>query len=86
MEGRPAGIAILCHPANFRAPQPMRIHPTEPFFCSVPSQMGRWEIVPGQVYLSRYRYIVADGLPDRAELDRLQNDYANPPQVTITVK
>ncbi len=86
VEGRLAGIAILCHPANFRAPQPMRIHPTEPFFCFAPSQMGRWEIVPGQAYLSRYRYIVADGPPDRAELDRLWNDYADPPQVTITAQ
>src|SRR5262249_50072962 len=27
----PAGIAVLCHPSNFRFPQPMRLHPTEPF-------------------------------------------------------
>jgi hypothetical protein len=77
-----AGIAILCHPSNFRAPQPMRIHPTEPFFCYAPSQLGHWEIAPGKPYVSRYRFIVSDGPPDRAELDRLWNDYADPPRVT----
>ena len=47
IDGELAGVAILCHPGNFRAPQPMRIHPTEPFFCYAPSQLGRWGISPG---------------------------------------
>ena len=86
VDGQPAGIGVLCHPANFRAPQPMRIHPTEPFFCYAPSQLGQWEIAPGQKYVSRYRFIAADGPADKAELDRLWNDYANPPKVTISEK
>jgi hypothetical protein len=81
-----AGIAVLDHPANFRAPQPMRINPDQPFFCYSPSLMGQWEITPGKPYVSRYRFIVYDGGPDKAELDRLWNDYANPPQVAITVE
>jgi hypothetical protein len=84
IDGRLAEVAIFCHPNNFRAPQPMRIHPDEPFFCFAPSQMGRWEIAPGKPYVSRYRFIVYDGPPDRAEIERLWNDYANPPQVTIS--
>jgi hypothetical protein len=83
VDGQPAGVGILCHPQNFRAPQPMRIHPNEPFFCYAPSQLGKWEIAPGQKYVSRYRFVVSDGPPDPAELNRLWNDYANPPQVTI---
>ena len=31
IDGTQAGITILSHPENFRAPQPMRVHPTEPF-------------------------------------------------------
>jgi hypothetical protein len=27
VDGEPAGIAILCHPDNFRFPQPVRLHP-----------------------------------------------------------
>jgi len=86
VDGQLAGIAILCHPDNFRAPQPMRIHPDEPFFNFAPSQMGQWEIAPGKAYISRYRYVVADGPPEKTELDRLWNDYANPPRVSIALK
>jgi hypothetical protein len=77
------GIAILGHPDNFRAPQPMRLHPTEPFFCFAPEQLGDMRIEPGQPYVSRYRFIVADGPPDAELIDRLWNDYAHPPAVTV---
>jgi len=83
VDGARVGIAILCHPDNFRAPQPMRLHPAEPFFCYAPSQLDDWEISPGKPYVSRYRLIVADGPPDKAELERLWNDYAHPPTITI---
>jgi hypothetical protein len=81
VDGQLAGIAILGHPENFRAPQPMRLHPNEPFFCFAPSQLGSWKISPGDSYVSRYRFVVFDGPPDSAELDRLWNDYAIPPAV-----
>jgi hypothetical protein len=83
LEGGPAGIAILCHPQNYRAPQPMRLHPTEPFFNFAPQQAGDMEIKPGEKYVARYRFVVHDGPPDRAELDRLWNDYAHPPVVKL---
>lgn len=83
VEGGPAGLAVLGHPDNFEAPQPMRIHPTEPFFNFAPSQAGRWSIAPGTPYLARYRFVVYDGLPDPADLDRLWNDYAYPPVVRV---
>ncbi len=86
VDGALAGVAILCHPGNFRAPQPMRLHPTEPFFCYAPSQLGDWEIAPGNAYVSRYRFIVADGPPDKAELERLWSDYTWPPTVTIEAR
>ena len=83
VDGEWTGIAILCHPSNFRAPQPMRVHPTEPFFNFAPSQAGDWQIKPGEDYISKYRFIVMDGRPDKAELDRLWTDYAHPPEVTV---
>ncbi len=79
--GSRAGIAILCHPDNFAAPQPMRIHPNEPFFAYAPSQLGEFEIEPAKPFVARYRCVVQDGPPDRGELDRLWNDYADPPRV-----
>jgi hypothetical protein len=84
--GEFAGIAILDHPANFRAPQPVRLNPDQPFFCYAPSVLGLWEIARGQQYVSRYRFVVYDGQPDVAQLNRLWEDYANPPQVSLTGK
>ena len=81
--GEMAGVAILCHPDNFRFPQPMRLHPDEPFFCYAPSQLGDWAIEPGKPYVARYRFVVSDGPADKAEVERLWNDYANPPKVTV---
>jgi hypothetical protein len=86
VDGGRAGMAILCHPENYRAPQPMRLHPTEPFFSYAPQQSGDMEIKPGEKYISRYRFVVHDGPPDKAELDRLWNDYAHPPVVTARGK
>ncbi len=83
INGQWSGVAILCHPENFRAPQPMRIHPNEPFFCYAPAQMGDWQIAPGEPYISQYRFIVADGKPDKAKLDRLWRDYAEPVSVAV---
>jgi hypothetical protein len=81
-EGGVAGAAVLGHPQNFRAPEPLRIHPDNPFFCFAPSQLGRWEI--GSAHTARYRFVVQDGPPDPKELDRLWNDYAEPPQVLLS--
>lgn len=86
VDGQPAGIAILCHPSNFRAPQPMRLHPTEPFFCFAPQQLGAMEISPGKPYVSKYRMLIMDGPPDQAVIDRAYNDYAEPPKVRLEVK
>ncbi|MBI2926737.1 MAG: PmoA family protein [Verrucomicrobia bacterium] len=83
LDGALAGIAFLGHPDNFRAPEPMRVHPDEPFFNFAPCQAGDFEIAPGKPYVSRYRFIVSDGPPDKAELDRLWNDYAHPPEVKV---
>jgi hypothetical protein len=83
VEGHLAGVAVLDHPGNFRSPQPTRLNPDQPFFCYAPSVLGQWEIAPGKPYISRYRFVVYDGPPDKVELDRLWNEYANPPQVTL---
>lgn len=84
IDGAQAGLAILGHPGNFRAPQPMRLHPTEPFFNFAPQAAGDMEIKPDAPHVARYRFVVHDGPPDRAELDRLWNDYAQPPVATVT--
>jgi hypothetical protein len=64
VDGETCGVTILGHPANFRFPQPIRAHPTEPFFCFAPQQLGPMEITPAKPYIARYRLVVADGDPD----------------------
>ncbi|MDP2415194.1 PmoA family protein [Daejeonella sp.] len=76
--GKLSGISILSHPDNFRSPQPMRIHPSEPFFCYAPSQAGDFEIRPDKEYIARYRFIVYDGAPEAAFVNRMWDDYAHP--------
>ncbi len=83
VDGEFAGVAILGHPDNFRAPQPMRIHPTEPFFNWAPSQAGDFTIRPGSPYVAVYRFVVMDGQPDVELIDRLWSDWAKPAKATI---
>lgn len=75
VDGRTCGVALLCHPSNFRFPQPIRANPDQPFFCYAPQQAGEMEIVPGSPYRSRYRIIPADGEPDATAIDRAWHDY-----------
>ena len=83
VEGGVAGLTILGHPGNFRAPQPLRVHEKEPFINYAPSQAGEWRIEPGKPYVARYRFVVADGAPDQARLDAFWNGYAHPAEVTV---
>ena len=75
IDGEAAGIAILDDPQNFRHPQPMRLHPNEPFFCYAPQQDGDMSIEPGDDYITRHRLVVADGDPDAELLDRLADAF-----------
>jgi len=82
--GSQVGYAALGHPSNFRAPQTMRIHPTDPYMAFSPVKDGPFTIEPNAPYVTRFRVVTIDGAPDTALLDRLWNDYATPPEVTVT--
>jgi hypothetical protein len=76
VDGATCGIAALSHPTNFRAPQPVRLHPDMPYFCFAPMVEGDFEIVPGEAYVSRFRFAAFDGQLNPAQLDALWRDYA----------
>ncbi len=80
------GVTFFSNPQNFRHPEPMRLWP-EPnnyiFFNFAPSQLGAWEMKPGEDHVFRYRWYVHEGKPDVAQIERIWNDYANPPQVKV---
>ncbi|AMY09710.1 hypothetical protein LuPra_02934 [Luteitalea pratensis] len=83
VDGQRAGIAMLSHPDNVQSPQPMRIHPTEPFFNFAPQQAGPLTIRPGEVFRMRYRFVVMDGPPDATLLDAMWQDYALPVRARV---
>ena len=80
------GVTFFSNPQNFRHPEPMRLWP-EPdnyiFFNFAPSQLGPWEMKPGEDHVFRYRWYVHEGKPDVARIEQVWNDYANPPQVKV---
>lgn len=83
IDGQVVGIAVMGHPDNFRAPQPMRVHPTEPFFNFAPQQAGDFQLEPGKAYVARYRFVIHDGAPDKDLLDRIWAGYAQPGKATL---
>lgn len=83
VDQKAAGITVLIHPENFRFPQPLRLNPKNPQLCVAPSADGDWSIEPGKPLVSRYRIVISDGKADPVLLERLWNDYANPPKVEV---
>lgn len=56
--GQTVSAAVFCSLKNFRAPQPVRIHPNKPYFCFAPIVKGPFRIAPGKKYVSHYRYLI----------------------------
>jgi hypothetical protein len=84
LDGTECCVTVFCHPENFRAPQPVRLHPDKPYFVFTPPVLGAFEIAPGEELRARYRYAVHNGPPDTALYERLWQDYADPPSVKIS--
>lgn len=82
---RTAGIAFLSHPKNFRAPEPLRIHPTMPYMVYSPSFLGNWEIKPGTPHVSRYQFIVHDGNLPATTINQLWQNFAEPLIPTVVL-
>ena len=83
VNGAPAGLVMLGHPQNMRAPQPVRMYPDEPFLNFAPTRAGRLDLTLGRPYVARYRFVTLDGAPDVALIERLWRDYAEPVGVEV---
>ena len=86
VDAEPCGIAAMSHPTNFRAPQPVRLHPSKPYFCFAPMVAGAFEIKPGKPYQSRFRFVAFDGEVDKDGLNRVWQDFSLEPQATRAVQ
>jgi hypothetical protein len=75
IDNKETTIVVMGHPANFRAPQPVRLHPEKPYFCFAPMVTDEFRIEPGQKYLSRYRYLVTSDQPDLKMIETTWKNY-----------
>ncbi len=80
---RISGTLIMGHTSNFRFPQPVRLHPTMPYFCFAPASLGSFTIEPGRPFVSQYRFYVHDGALEPRCATRLWNQYADAHQVQV---
>lgn len=71
-------LVIRGYPGNFRAPQPICIHPNEPFISFAPQMAGDMQIAHEKTSRSEYRFVTFDGIPDEQLLDHIWNDDATP--------
>ena len=69
LEGGEAGVAVIPAESNFRHPQWVRLHPNKPYFVFAPMVEESFQIVPGEPYVSKFRYVVFDGELDPEVVD-----------------
>jgi hypothetical protein len=81
--GGHAGVSMLDHPANPRAPQSVRVNEGLPFVCYSPVAEGALTIAPGKPYRARYRFVVEDAIPERSRIDAFWHAFARPAVVKI---
>lgn len=65
------GVAVICSQKNFRFPQPVRLHPTMPYFSFAPMANEAFEIKSNEVFESKYRIVSFDGELKRETIERL---------------
>ena len=87
-----SGILFITHPSNYNYPEPIRIWPVganrgkgNVFFNFNPAMDRDWVLKPGSDYQLRYRMYVYDGKIDKLRAEKLWQDYAFPPKVSVDV-
>jgi len=85
--GKQSGVAILSHPANVDAPQPLVVGDggKAPVMYFSAAQERTIKIEPMKPLVARYRFVALDGAPDARELERLWRDFAFPPTASVVV-
>jgi len=80
----PAGVLVMSHPGNHEHPEPVRIWPKGGiFFNFCPIQKADWTLEPGRDYRLQYRLYAYDGKLTAEAAERLWQDFAHPPKVTV---
>ncbi|MFN3651588.1 MAG: PmoA family protein [Armatimonadota bacterium] len=74
--GKTAGVALLEHPENLRAPNQLRVPPENPYYVYSPSKSGDLTLRAGEAHRFRYRVVVHNGSTDSELLNRLWRELA----------
>jgi hypothetical protein len=85
-----SGLLFLGHPENYNSPEPLRIWDEtandgrgDVFINFAPTKNKDWELKPGNTYTLRYQVLSYEGEMTGERANRLWNDFAYPPLVTI---
>jgi hypothetical protein len=78
VEGKRVGVALLDHPSNLRAPNPLRVPNGLPYCVYSPSQAGALALRAGEEIAFRYRIVVHNSLADAQALEREWRRFAGP--------
>ncbi|WP_197440478.1 DUF6807 domain-containing protein [Polystyrenella longa] len=73
-----AGVVLISHEHNFRAPIPVRLHPAKPYFCWAPLVLGDFEISKQNPLRSRFRIVSYDGEGSLQRLHQLSRNFSQP--------
>ncbi len=85
-----AGVLFITHPSNYNYPEPIRIWPVgtnegkeNVFFNFNPAMDRDWVLHPGNDYQLKYRMYVYDGKIDKIKSEKMWQDFAYPPIVSV---
>lgn len=76
LDGQPAGLVMLSHSSNFRAPQAARLNPSKPYFVYSPCVDGEFKIDRAHPYQAKYRFLITDKLNDAKWNDQQWMEWA----------
>jgi hypothetical protein len=77
IDGVDSGLVIMNHPTSFRHPQPVRVHPTMPYFVFSPVVEGSFILKPGMTYNANYRIVAFDGVPNAERIEKWYKEYTS---------
>ncbi|MDR0757433.1 MAG: PmoA family protein [Tannerella sp.] len=85
-----SGLLFMGHPDNYSFPEPLRIWDQnanggrgDAFINFAPTKNRDWELQPNGHYVLKYRVLAFEGDMTPEQANRLWNDFASPPAVTI---
>ncbi|MCA8989012.1 MAG: PmoA family protein, partial [Planctomycetaceae bacterium] len=70
-----AGVALIGHPENLRAPQPVRLHPSKPYFCFCPVVEEAITLSSDDKLRARFLVVTFDGTVPVEQLQELTTEF-----------